>query len=338
MRRINATLQDVAVAAGVSKTTAASILRGDRGFQAAKDTRERVLGTAARLGYRRNALAAALSSGRTHTVALLLPPLQSGNDTAIARTFGQDVFVAVLNAASRAGLRVLPTPLPGSADQAISLRDFVDGRVDGLILVSLRDRDFVEKVYASTLPCVEMSSGFGKRLIQPDNAGGAAAAIAHLTQRGHRRIAHWRGGTANSASEQRLNGFLAAAARHGLRAEETLVAHGAEAVADLLKRPAAVRPTAVFAFNDHQAFMTLDIVRGLGLRVPDDLSLVGFDDNILAEAARPRLTTIYNPIPEQAEAAINVLQSLWRGETDPPIPKNVPTRLIIRQSTTIAPS
>ena len=338
MQRINVTLQDVAAAAGVSKTTAASILRGDRGFQAARGTRERVQVTAARLGYRRNALAAALSSGRTHTVALLLPPLQSASDmAALTRTFGQDVFVAVLNAASQANLRVLPTPLPTVADPPIALKNLIDGRVDGLILVSLRDPDFVEQVYASMVPCVELSSGFGTRLVQPDNAGGAAAAVAHLAERGHRRIVHWSGGVASSASEQRRSGFLAAAAKHGLRPEEVTITQDAASVAALLGRPASERPTALFAFNDHQAFLTLDIARGLGLRVPEDLSVVGFDNNILAEAARPRLTTIYNPIQEQADAAIKILQALWRGETDPVMPEKVSIRLIQRQSTTTAP-
>ena len=79
--------------------------------------------------------------------------------------------------------------------------------------------------------------------------------------------------------------------------------------------------------------MALDIARSLSLRVPDDLSVVGFDDGIVAELARPRLTTVHNPFDEQAEAAIAVLQALWREETDPPIPPALPTRLVVREST-----
>jgi LacI family transcriptional regulator len=204
--------------------------------------------------------------------------------------------------------------------------------------VSLRDRNFVEQIYASGTACVEMSSGFGNRLVHPDNHGGAAAAVNHLVERGHRRIAHWPGGIAgNHASEQRLRGFLDASARHGLRPEDVLIVKSADAVAERLRRPLRERPTAIFAFNDYQAFMTLDIARSLGLRVPADLSLVGFDDSILAQAARPMLTTVYNPLREQAEAAINVLQALWRGETDLPIPPAVPTRLVVRESTAAAP-
>jgi DNA-binding LacI/PurR family transcriptional regulator len=343
MKRMTSTLEDVAREAGVSKTTAASILRDQRGFQASADTRRRVVTAAQRLGYRRNALAAALSSGRTHTVGILLPPLHPGAGSNVPNSFGQKVFVSLYDAASRCGLRVLPAapPLdgPNGGGGGPELQDLADGRVDGLIMVSLRNPEFVEQVYASGLPCVEMSSGFGRRLIHPDNEGGAALAVAHLAGLGHRRIAHWRGGSAgNHAGDHRLSGFLAAAGRHGLRSEETPVLDSSEAVIDVLRRPAGERPTALFAFNDYQAFMALDIARGAGLRVPEDLSIVGFDDTIVAELARPALTTVHNPLDEQARAAIDLLQALWRGEADPPVPPPLSTRLVVRNSTTAAPA
>ncbi len=187
-------------------------------------------------------------------------------------------------------------------DQRICVEDLADGRIDGLIMV-LRDQEFVQRVYASGLPCIEMSSGCGKRLIHPDNEAGVIAAMAHLAELGHRRIAHWRGGTAgNHAGEQRLSAFRTAAARFGLAPEETPVVENDAALTALLRHPASQRPTAVFAFNDHQAFMALDIAREIGLHVPADLSLVGFDDSIVAELARPRLTTVHNPLEEQADA------------------------------------
>lgn len=334
MQRTSTTLQDVAREAGVSKTTAASILRNERGFQVSEATRKRVLAAAAHLSYRRNALAAALASGRTHTVGILLPPLLASTTPTVSRTYGQDVFVAVLKAASRDGLRVMPFPLPETPGEMIPVRELVDGRVDGLVMVSLRDRHYVDQLYASGIACVEMSSGYGKRLIHPDNEGGAAAAVAYLVGLGHRRIAHWRGGVSgNYASVHRQSGFVAAVAGHGLRSEDCPVLGDVDSVTALLRRPPAERPTALFAFNDYQAFMVLDIARGLGLRVPDDLSVVGFDDGVLAEAARPMLTTVRNPLEEQALAAITVLQALWRGEPEPPIPPAVPTRLVIRDST-----
>jgi LacI family transcriptional regulator len=210
--------------------------------------------------------------------------------------------------------------------------------VDGLIIASARDSEFVRGVYAAGIPCVEVGSGYGKRLIHSDNEGAAALAVAHLTALGHRRIAHWRGQSDSYASRHRVEGFVSAARQRGLRPEDTPVLASREAVSAALRRPAAARPTAVFAVNDYQASITLDIARGAGLRVPEDLSVIGFDNNVLAEAARPTLTTIQNPLDEQADAAIALLQALWRGEQNPPLPPAIPTKLIIRESTAIAPT
>ncbi len=333
MLRHGTTIQDVAREAGVSKTTAASILRDQRGFQVSPETRIRVYSAAARLGYRRNALAAALSSGRTHTIGILLPPLAAADGSALMNSFGHEIFVAIFEAASQAGLRVTPAPQHPGPDGGTPLQHLIDGRVDGLVLVSLRDKDFVDEIYASGVPCVEMSSGFGKRLIHPDNEGGTAAAVRHLVGMGHRRIAYWGAGQSSFSGEHRRNGFLLAAEEHGLSPAETPLVSTPPAVSALLRLPSPQRPTALVAFNDHQAFITLDIARGIGLRVPEDLSVVGFDNKILAEAARPKLTTVHNPLKEQAAAAVIVLEALWKGEEDPPIPLPIPTYLVLREST-----
>lgn len=333
MRQSRTTIQDVAREAGVSKTTAASILRNQRGFQVAPETHSRVMGVAARLGYHRNALAAALSSGRTYTIGILLPPLAPAEGSALMYSFGLEIFAAVFEAASRAGLRVMPTPFHFSPGGNDNLETLVDGRVDGLVLVSLRDPQVVRRIYDSGVPCVEMSSGFGKRLIHPDNEGGAAAAVTHLAELGHTRIAYWGAGQPSFSGDGRRDGFLRAAAAHGLPASQTPVVSTPGGVTVLLNQPRESRPTALVAFNDHQAFLTLDIARGAGLRVPHDLSVVGFDNKILAQAARPLLTTIHNPLDEQATAAIAVLEALWRGGEEPPIPPPLPTHLVVRQST-----
>jgi LacI family transcriptional regulator len=196
--------------------------------------------------------------------------------------------------------------------------------------------EFVSEVYQAGIPCVEIGSGYGHHLIHPDNEGGIDAAIAHLVALGHRRIVHWRGAGENYASVHRHKGFVAAAERHQLSAKSTLVARSQEEIRVMLRLSSGQRPTGIVAYNDYQACLSLDIAREIGLRVPDDLSVVGFDDNILAEAARPQLTTIHNPLGVQAEAAITLLQALWRGEK-PEIPAPVPTQLIIRQSTGSAP-
>lgn len=347
MQRSRVTIIDVAQVAGVSKSTVANVLRAAPGVPIHETTRRRVLDAASQLGYQRNAIAAAFSSGRTNTVGVLLPGHHLRATSRVYRTYGQDVFVAMFEAASRARLRV--TSIPDSEESSVA--ELADRRVDGVILASLRSPDVVRAIYASGIPCVEVGSGFGDRLIHPDNEGGAALAVAHLAELGHRRIVHFRGPLgAYFASERRFEGFLAACRAHALSAEDCPAVSGIEEVAELLRRPASERPTAVFAFNDNQANEVLDLAHGLGLRVPADLSIVGFDNGVVAELTRPRLTTVDNAIDLQADAAIRLLQTLMQreragnnssGEDDaeePCGPVSVPTRLVIRESTAAAPA
>ncbi len=329
-------VEDVALEAEVSKTTAASILREAPNFQVSEATRHRVLAAARSLGYRRHAVAVALSSGRTNTVGLLLPLAAIDARLPTSRIYGQDIFVAVFQAASRAGLRVTAIPLSGK-DAHLPLQALTDRSVDGIVMASMPGPEFVREVYQAGIPCVEIGSGHGRYLVHPDNEGGAEAAVAHLVALGHRRIVHWRGAGENYASVRRRKGFVAAAKRHRLPASSTWVAKTQAEVEALLRLGPGERPTAVFAYNDFQGCLTLDIARELGLRVPHELSIVGFDDNVLAEAARPQLSTIHNPLGVQAEAAIALLQALCRGE-EPPAPAPVPTELIIRHSAGPVPS
>lgn len=333
--RITATLEDVAEQAGVSKTTAASILRGATGFRASDETRRRVMEASLSLGYRRNAVATSLSLGRTNTIGVLLPWHHMGirEDTAIARVYGQDVFMAICRAATRAGLRVTPVP-PQRDGERIPLQVLGDGRVDGIVAASLNDPEFIAAIEVARIPCVEVGSGTGRHLVHPDNEGGAELAVSHLAGLGHRRIAHWFGYEGSFASERRLAGFLAAAARHGLT--DAPVIRSEAGMRALLAKPEGERPTAVFAFHDAFALQVLDLAREMGLCVPEDLSIVGFDNNVLAEAARPPLTTVHNALDGQAEGALEMLQALWRGD-EPPARRAVPTRLIVRGTTAPAP-
>lgn len=329
MRGDSITIREVAQAAGVSKTTAAYILTAHPTFQVQETTRRRVLNAAARLGYRRNALAAALSSGRLHTLGVVIALSQVTQKHLPSTTYFKDMIVAIADAAARAGLRMTLVPF---RSERFSFQEVADQRVDGLITVSLNQAAFIEQIYAAGIPFVEIGTGFGARSIRPDNEGGSALAVDHLAALGHRRIAHLLGDVNSYTSDRRAAGFRAAVERHDLDPVVT-PAVTREELARLLSLPAARRPTAVFAFNDQSAFNVLDIAREIGLRVPDDLSVVGFDNNSVAEMARPTLTTIENPLEKQAEAAVTILQSLWRGETEPFSELVLPTELIQRQST-----
>lgn len=325
-KRKIATLHDVAEQAGVSLTTAAGVLRNAPGLRTSIATRQRVMEASIRLGYRRNAVAASLKAGKTRLIGVLLPIRELASTSHSLRAFPQDILVAVFHAATRAGMRVIPLSLPTEDEPLVSA--LTDRQVDGLIIGAIYNSGFISSIEAAGVPCVEIS-GMGQYVVTPDNEGGAAAAVEHLASLGHRRIVHRYGG-GGLAADQRRAGFEKAAQRLGL---DATVIRDEEQTRRLFSLPPGERPTAFFAFSDYYASMALDIAHGLGLRVPEDLSLVGFDNNIFAETCRPQLTTIHNPLEEQAEAAVKMLMVRLRGEEPAQAQIVVPTRLVVRQST-----
>lgn len=333
MPKSSITVRDVAEAAGVSKTTAVYVLNDAPHLKVPPATRERVLMAARRLGYRRNGVAAALSRGRLHTVGLVVDRFRPEDTGPLDNVYAKDVLSAVTGVAAEAGLRM--TVMAVRPDSLPPVEEVVDRRVDGLILISMQDDDFARALYATGFPCVSIGSGYAERRVPVDNRGGAAAAAEHLIGLGHRRFLcaidlHRTG----QASRDRHDGFLEAAGRHGLRlGGAVMVAPPRDAPEMLRSLPLAERPTAVFAFNDQDAWQIVRRVRALGMEVPRDLSVVGYDNNILAETCVPPLTTVVNPLRAQAEAALQVLQALWRGEQDVPQPDTIPMTLVVREST-----
>ena len=326
------TINDVAREAGVSKTTAVFILNERPNFQAAPATRERVRDAARRLGYRRSGLARALSTGRIFTVGVVLrmDGLLSGLST--DSVYPKDVLASVARTCADAGLRMTLIPFP--KDGMRSVDEVVDRRVDGLILVSLYHDDFARAVYASGMPTVTIGSGYAERRIAFDQRGGARAATEHLLALGHTKVVHSIGQHAGSlAAEERREGFREALRAHGLDPDAPGRQLPCSEVIAALRLPKSERPTAVFAYNDNNAWSIGVAARERGLRLPKDLSIVGFDNNVLAETSVPPLTTVENPLDAQTREALRVLQGLWKGkEVAPAAP--IPARLILRQSTT----
>ena len=322
-----ATILDVAREAGVSKTTAVFILTGRPGFQAAEATRSRVRDAAQRLGYRRSGLARAISTGRIYTVGVVLRLESMSLGSTPLGVYAKDVLAACAHACTLAGLRITLIPFP--FEGTLAVEEVVDRRVDGLILVSLYDDTFSQQVYASGCPTVTIGSGYAERLIELDQQGGVRQATEHLLQRGHQRIVHVLGENRGSrACEERQAGYVEAMQAAALM---PLCLTYSEAVASL-ELPDSERPTAIVAYNDGYAWQLTNVARGIGLRVPEDLSLIGFDNNVLAETAFPPLTTVENPLDLQAQGALKALQCLWQG-TEPLKSAPIPTRLIVRQST-----
>lgn len=306
------TLYDVATAAGVSKSLVSLAVRGESGVSEA--TRTRILDTAERLGYRSNPWARSLARGRSGSIGVVVGDL---------RGYAVDVVHGIEAGAERRGVGVIL--VDGRRDPA-ALRRGVERLhgfgVDGVIAVSgqigadvLRDSPTPVVVVGRPEEVPASSSQ-----VSNDDRLGARMAVHHLVGLGHRRIGHL-AGSGRRASRERAASYQRTMSELGL--EATVFHSAAELVgADV---------TAVFCANDRAAADAMGAVIDAGHRVPDDMSVVGYDDTQLATWLRPALTTVEQPRARMGALAFDALELLQNGGT--PRHEVVPPTLIVRRST-----
>ncbi|MFF5308230.1 LacI family DNA-binding transcriptional regulator [Streptomyces massasporeus] len=304
------TIRDVAERAGVSKSLVSLVLRGSD--QVRPEKRDAVLRAARELGYRPNAAARSLSEQRTRTIGVLLNDLRN--------PWFVDLLDGLNSLLHASGLRML------LADARLNRRTgqdpadpLLDLRVDGLVVVgTLPDPAALGQV-AERIPVVLAGSREpappGVDVVAGDDERGALLVAEHLIGLGHRRIAHIAG--YGAVGELRRRSFEAAMRRHGL-ADEALVEPsdmteegGYRTTVRLLSRPD--RPTAVFAVNDIAAIGVLSAAEELGLRVPRDLSVVGYDNTSIARLRHVWLTSVDNSSHEVGRRAAQCLLKRFEG-------------------------
>jgi LacI family transcriptional regulator len=290
-----ATLRDVAGAAGVSIATVSRVLTGAR--SSAPATRERVLNAAAQLDYGPSGPARALKLRRSRTLGLLV--------TDIENPYLPEIVRAVEDAAHEHGFGVLlcnATDDPRRELAYINL--LLERRADGIIVAASRvGARHAELLGRSPVPVVLVNSEAphsGLPAITSDNRGGARQAAEYLISLGHRRIGHITAPRTNAAAAARLQGVRDALRQAGMARDEPAVAEGdghvtggERAMSELLDREAA--PTAVVCYNDLTAIGAIRAVVRAGHSVPDDISLIGFDDIELAQWTDPPLSTVSQP-------------------------------------------
>jgi len=326
---------DVAALAGVSRTTVSFVLNARPDAGISPETRDRVLAAAAQLGYQPHASARGLAAGRSLTLGLVLRQSaeQVAEDALLAETLG-----GLAEAARSAGYRVLVEPAgPSDGDYGDLIRS---RRADGLVVSGPRsDDDELRRLAGDASPIVLQGSLPDAPVpsVDVDNSAAAASAVRHLIELGHRRI----GCITNApltytAASDRLAGYRRALEEAGLEADPRLVveaafnaASGRQAMAELLARDGI---TAAFVASDVVALGAAAAIREAGLRIPDDIALVGFDDIPLAAFFDPPLTTIRLPARDLGVAA--GLALLDRIDGRPVAARTVlPTELIVRSST-----
>ncbi|HEY0641191.1 MAG TPA: LacI family DNA-binding transcriptional regulator [Pseudonocardiaceae bacterium] len=344
------TIHEVARAAGVSPSTVSNLLNG-RADRMHPATRARVESAIARLGYRPNRAARQLRTGRIQVIGLVVP--------SVGNPFWGGMARALEVAALAGGYHVLLCNSERDPDRERRYLEalYHDG-IRGVVLgSSLPSLEHITPMIENGLHVVAFD-----RVAQPtdpsalinigvDNAAGAEAATEHVIGLGHRRLAFVSGSLASVNRQERFRGFQAAVTRSGIPASDVTVWRGADnpdfgdvraaelgraAARELLDGPRP--PTAVVAVNDMCAIGACRGIRDAGLRVPDDVSVTGFDDILLAELYDPPLTTVRQPLTDMATHTFARLRA--RIERDPDLaPDPAPARptLMVRASTAPPP-
>lgn len=324
-----ATIYDVAAHAGVSIATVSRFLKGIEPIAA--DTKRRVEASIAKLQYRPSALAASLASRFKQSIGFVI----SQGSRAYSSLFLSEILSGIAGAAAREGWSVHITMLDKEGSHRPLLdrhADLVDG---SLILDEALDDPGVQALVKKGHRVVLMNHRRqGLPSVGIDNAGGARLAVKHLVGLGHRRIACL--GGPSPIARERINGFTAALRRSGIK--PTVVsdsgferASAAETARRLLS--SKHRPTGILVVSDWMAVGVLEAAASLGIDVPSQLSVVGFDDAIIAEVTSPALTTVHQPLETMGESAFKLFQNLLPRSSAAVAPLLLPTTLVVRKST-----
>lgn len=333
------TLVDVAKKAGVSVMTASRAMSGE-GY-ASEETKAKVHAAAQELGYAPNALARMMKGGRTNVIGVVVNDLSSvvvnAFVTALSeevRKFEMDLFI--YNSLGDLG--------DGKGKR---LSQMLHGLWDGLVYVLPRmSDDYLKTLEQSDSPIVLINYCRQETtlpVVRGDNVNGARDGVAHLIELGHRRIAFVRGTAYTGQSAERERGYRAALESAGIAFDETLVAQGdfnepsgVAAGRALLALPDA--PTAIFAANDAMALGCMTAIREKGLRIPQDVSVVGFDDMPGAAVAQPGLTTMRHPVAAMAQASVQELMRRIQNQPGRRQRIEFPSEFVVRESTGPGPA
>ncbi len=300
LRTKRTTSLDVANKAGVSRTTVSFVLNNVPDVTISESTRQRVLEAARSLNYHPNAAGRKLVSGKSRTLGLVL--CQSAEQVSADALLPQ-VLLGVEQAAIQMGYQVLLKPV--EPNDTLGYEKLVNENfVDGILLSGPRQNDQkIIRLHQDGFPVMLMGQLPGSSIpfVDIDASMGAETATAHLIERGHRRIAIITNAPLMfTSARQRLDGYSRALTKAGLAMDESLLregnytpASGYDAMIRLLSESS--RPTAVFVASDVVAMGATLAIKRAGLRIPQDLALVGFDDVPLAEYFDPPLTTIHLP-------------------------------------------
>lgn len=332
MRR-NVTIIDVAHEAGVSYATVSRVINNLDHVR--PDKRERVLRAMTRLGYTPNQQARSLAGGRSQIIGLVVRDLGTGYIGEIVRGIDDELAAAQYD-------MMLYTTHRRKTKESVYVTSLAQGMTDGLLLVLPENIEtYLQTLRQRRFPFVlidHQGTGETESAVGATNRQGGYDATQYLIKLGHRRIGFITGSLDLGCARDRLAGYKAALTDWGLSIDPALIQEGdfqqprgfacAQALLSLLDRP-----TGIFASNDVMTFGVMEAVRDRGLRIPDDVSIIGFDDIPQAASVYPPLTTIRQPLAEMGATATRMLLELINNPDQPAQRIELPTELIVRAST-----
>ncbi len=342
-----ATLADVGRAAGVSAMAASAVLNNARtSSRISPATRDLILKAAAKLAYRPNAAARALADRRMHTLGVAAV-IEDGE----LNHYFLEVFNGILEAATRHEQNTTVFTLHNWEHDTARLHGICDGRIDGLILVAPTCESAQVALPAHT-PFVAVHANAplpNVANIESDEERGARELVRHLITLGHRRILHLTGPAGLLGTERRIRGYRQALKEARIPFDRDLLVpasfdthQGRDAMNAWIQHHAGQPlPQAIFCANDGTAIGCLEALAGAGLRVPEDISVAGFDDTLAARSTVPQLTTVRQPLRAMGARAVELLLARIGADkkSSAPVDADVfATELVIRASTGAPPA
>lgn len=328
-------IKDVAKLAGVSTATVSRTLADPDKVQS--KTRDRVLAVVEQSGYVKNKLASSFRTRRTHSIVVLVPD--------ITNSFFSNIIQGVETVARKAGYRILLGDMQNNPNNALSYGELCAQRqADGVICLGRtipfpydKNRKSIDPDWPPLVMACEYDDAIAIPGVGIGNTGAALEAVRYLGDLGHTRIAFINGPVDSPLCKDRLAGYQKGMAELGIQNTQSLIYggdfsldSGADAARDMLE--SAELPTAILAANDAMAIGALPVLKKQGLRIPKDISIVGFDDIKFAAYCDPPLTTIRQPRTRIGELSMQMLLDILNGADPAPKRRELPHTLVVRDS------
>jgi LacI family transcriptional regulator len=329
------TIYDIAKKANVSSMTVSRVINGSG--PVALKTAEKIKKIIEKYNYHPNLLARSLSSRKTHNIGVIIPKAEKlFLDNYIAQ-----VLSGISDIAQMHNYRILLIPVKKTASDKDCYVNLIKSKLfDGLLLRTALDDQALPALAESGFPFVALSfktKDKGISYVDSENIKGAELAMDYLIKKGHRKIAFVKGLMNETNAIDRFIGYKKQLKKHNISFREEYVVSGEFSKDIAYKNSEALfnlkdRPTAVFCSDDYMALGVIERIKSVGLSVPEDISVIGFDDIEIAEFTKPSLTTIKQPMYEIGRAAFEVLSAIMAKKQSSPARIMLETELIKRES------